>query len=65
MMKWRQQMSYRVLMKLGMADFEDIWQTVGSFIGGKDPKEFYEQRTSGDEDTKPGFTEPAEKPEAD
>jgi len=61
MMQWEQKTAYRVLMKLGMEDFDIIWQTVGSFVGKRNPQEFYDQFTS-DEDVV--FTKPAEKPES-
>ena len=59
MMQWEKKIAYRVLMKLDMEDFDVIWQTVGSFVGKRNPQEFYDQFTA-DEDDDVGFTKPAE-----
>jgi len=61
MMDWDQKVAYRVLMKLDVEDFDVVWQTVGSFVGKRDPQEFYDQFTAGDDDV--GFTKPAALPE--
>ena len=57
MMQWDQKIAYRVLMKLDMEDFDVVWQTVGSFVGKRNPQEFYNQFTADDDDV--GFTKPA------
>ena len=53
---------FRFIEKLPFYDFEKIWQTVSQFIRHENPQEFYNQFTEGDDE--PGFTDPAEKPEA-
>jgi hypothetical protein len=63
LMKWKHETSYRVLMKLNMSDFNDIWHTIGAYVLDQDPQEFYTRRTAGDEGDEMGFTKPAAKPE--
>jgi hypothetical protein len=52
---------FRFIEKLPFHDFEKVWQTVSAFIMHRNPQEFYNQLTEGDEDA--GFTEPAGKPD--
>jgi len=51
---------FRFIEKMLFDDYEKIWQTVSAFIMHRDPQEFYNQFTEGDEEKK-NFTEPAEK----
>ena len=57
---------FRVIEKMIFYDFEKIWQTVAAFVNHRNPQKFYDQFTADDDegDDEPGFTEPAEKPEA-
>ncbi|MDR1160268.1 MAG: hypothetical protein LBK69_06560 [Syntrophomonadaceae bacterium] len=62
---------FRFLEKLPADDYDAVWQTVGAYVGKRNPQEFYDQFTAEDEDDdeeeraddKGGFTEPAETPE--
>jgi len=40
----------RVFDKMPYADFDVIRQTVGAFVGGRNPQKFYDQFIAGDED---------------
>jgi hypothetical protein len=59
---------FRFLEKLPADDYDAVWQTVGAYVGKRNPQEFYDQFTAGDEDEEEGaggqegFTEPAGKP---
>jgi hypothetical protein len=61
---------FRFLEKLPADDYDAVWQTVGAYVGKKDPQKFYNQFTADDEDDdeeekaegEEGFTEPAGKP---
>jgi hypothetical protein len=65
-MRWKQNLSYRVLMKLGMGDFNTVWQTIGAYVLDQDPQKFYDQFTKVEEaDVKTGFTSPATKLETE
>ncbi|GMO52436.1 MAG: hypothetical protein Pg6C_18080 [Treponemataceae bacterium] len=58
---------YRALEKLNADDFDAVWQTVGAYIGKRNPLEFYNQFTAEDDEegekTGAGFTGPAAMPE--
>jgi hypothetical protein len=51
----------RTIEKMKFDDFEKVWQTVAAYVSYRNPQEFYNQFTEGDEDT--DFTEPAETPD--
>jgi hypothetical protein len=58
---------FRALEKLPADDYDAVWQTVGAYVSKRNPQEFYNQFTAGDEEEEKagdgeGFTEPAEKP---
>ena len=58
---------FRALEKLPADDYDAVWQTVGAYVGKRNPQEFYNQFTADDEEDentgdKEGFTKPAEKP---
>jgi hypothetical protein len=58
---------FRALEKLPADDYDAVWQTVGAYVGKRDPQEFYNQFTAEDDDEekaedKGGFTEPAGTP---
>jgi hypothetical protein len=61
----------RTIEKLSGYDFEKVWQTVGAYVGGNDPKEFYDQFTEDEDDGEKkevDFSEPpqvAGKPKAE
>ncbi|MCL2210782.1 MAG: phage tail assembly protein [Treponema sp.] len=57
---------FRLIEKMPFGDYETIWQTVSAFIMHRNPQEFYNQFTEGDEEKK-DFTSPAAtaKPEAE
>jgi len=42
---------YEALNQLHAGDFDKVWQTVGAFVGGSNPQEFYDQfvQDEGDE----------------
>ena len=46
---------FRAFEKLPGDDFDKIWQTVGAYVSKRDPQEFYDQFTAGDDE---GFTGP-------
>jgi hypothetical protein len=58
---------FRALEKLPAEDYDAVWQTVGAYVGKRNPQEFYDQFTA-DEDgeekagEKEDFTDPAGKP---
>jgi hypothetical protein len=57
---------FRSIEKLPFDDYENIWQTVSAFIRHENPQKFYDQFTAEEDeedDDKPGFTKPADKPE--
>ena len=58
-MQWERNIAYRILMKLEMDDFDTVWQTVGAFIGKRNPQEFYDQFTAEEVEYEVGFTKPA------
>jgi hypothetical protein len=58
---------FRALEKLPADDYDAVWQTVGAYVGKRNPQEFYDQFTAEDDeeektDSEEGFTNPAEKP---
>jgi hypothetical protein len=61
---------FRFLEKLPADDYDAVWQTVGAYVGKRNPQEFYDQFTADDEEAdeeekaedEKGFTEPAETP---
>ena len=54
---------FRALEKLDADDYDAVWQTVGAYVGKRNPQEFYDQFTAPDgEDEDEVFTKPAEKP---
>jgi hypothetical protein len=59
--------SFRALEKLPADDYDAVWQTVGAYVGKRNPQEFYNQFTAEDDEesekTEEGFTKPATKPE--
>jgi hypothetical protein len=59
---------FRALEKLPADDYDAVWQTVGAFVGKRNPQEFYNQFTAEDEEEEKaegeeGFTDPAGTPE--
>jgi hypothetical protein len=58
---------YRALEKLNADAVDAVWQTVGAYIGKRNPLEFYNQFTAeddeGEEKIEGGFTGPAAMPE--
>jgi hypothetical protein len=57
--------SFRTLEKLPADDYDAVWQTVGAYVGKRNPQEFYTQFTAEDEEEEKakdeeGFTDPAE-----
>jgi len=59
---------FRALEKLPADDYDAVWQTVGAYVGKRDPQAFYDQFTAPDDDEEEdkkeeeGFTDPADKP---
>jgi hypothetical protein len=58
---------FRLLEKLPADDYDAVWQTVGAYVGKKNPQKFYNQFTAEDEEEEKagdgeGFTKPAETP---
>ena len=60
---------FRSLEKLPAEDYDAVWQTVGAYVGKRNPQEFYDQFTADDDEEeeekagdKEGFTGPAGKP---
>jgi hypothetical protein len=57
---------FRALEKLPADDYDAVWQTVGAYVGKRNPQEFYNQFTAEDDEedekTEEGFTGPAEEP---
>jgi hypothetical protein len=58
---------FRALEKFPADDYDAVWQTVGAYVSKRNPQEFYNQFTAGDEEEEKagdgeGFIEPAEKP---
>jgi hypothetical protein len=59
---------FRALEKFSADDYDAVWQTVGAYVGKRNPQEFYNQFTAEDDgeekaDDKEGFIDPAKKPE--
>jgi hypothetical protein len=59
---------FRALEKLPAEDYDAVWQTVGAYVGKRNPQEFYDQFTAEDDeeekaDGEEGFTDPAGRPD--
>ncbi|MDR1159585.1 MAG: hypothetical protein LBK69_03065 [Syntrophomonadaceae bacterium] len=59
---------FRSLEKLSADDYDAVWQTVGAYVGKRNPQEFYDQFTANDDEEEKaedeeGFTGPAEQPD--
>jgi len=58
-------MPVRVFDKMPYADFDVIRQTVGAFIGGRNPQRFYDQFMAGDDEDEDDYGAPAAKENED
>ncbi|MDR1248897.1 MAG: hypothetical protein LBK63_06305 [Treponema sp.] len=53
---------FRALEKLPADDYDAVWQTVGAYVGKRNPQEFYDQFTADEDEDEEGFTGPAGQP---